>query len=111
MGMVLSSSDAYINVVGGLKLDEPATDLPILLAVASAFKNKPISEDTAAFGEVGLAGELRAVNATEQRLSEIYRLGFKKCIIPFHKNENIIIPEGLEVIRVSNIEDAVNAIM
>ncbi|MBR6480149.1 MAG: hypothetical protein IKT12_00470, partial [Thermoguttaceae bacterium] len=81
-GLSLSNCDAYINVIGGLELDEPAADLATVLAIASSAKDFVISADTAAIGEVGLTGEIRSVNAMNQRLNEVSRLGFKKCVIP-----------------------------
>lgn len=81
-GFSLSGCDAYINVVGGLRLDEPATDLAVILAIASSYKDLPVGSDLAAVGEVGLSGEIRSVSHLNQRLSEIARLGFQRCIIP-----------------------------
>ena len=80
--MNLGSQDVYLNVVSGIKISEPAIDLGIILAVASSFKNISIPKDLVAIGEVGLTGEVRAVNMIEKRLKEAEKLGFKKCIIP-----------------------------
>ena len=106
-GLNLSTFDAYINVVGGLRLDEPAADLPLILAVASVYRDKPISGALAAIGEVGLTGEIRAVNHLSQRLQEVSRIGFTKCIIPKYGSDKVEIPEGLEVFRVRNIREAI----
>ncbi len=106
-GLALGTFDAYINVVGGLRLDEPAADLPLVLAVASVYRDKPISPALAALGEVGLTGEIRAVNHLSQRLQEVSRLGFKQCIIPRFGSDKVEIPEGLEVFRVRNIREAI----
>ncbi len=106
-GMRLSMFDAYINVIGGLRLDEPGADLPVVLAVASSYRDKEISNDLAAIGEVGLTGEIRAVSHMNQRLSEAARLGFKKCIIPRGGAEKLEIPQGLEVYRVKNLAEAI----
>ena len=106
-GLNLSTFDAYINVVGGLRLDEPAADLPLILAVASVYRDKPISGTLAAIGEVGLTGEVRAVNHLAQRLQEVARLGFRQCVIPKYGSEKAEIPEGLEVFRVRNIREAI----
>ncbi len=106
-GMKLSTLDAYINVIGGLQLDEPAADLPVLLAVASSYRDQVIPNDTVAIGEVGLTGEVRSVSQISQRLSEVARLGFKKCIIPHKNGENIEIPEGLTVYKVRNLREAI----
>ena len=106
-GLNLSTFDAYLNVVGGLRLDEPAADLPLILAVASVYRDKPISGTLAALGEVGLTGEIRAVNHLAQRLQEVSRIGFKQCIIPRYGSDKVEIPEGLEVFRVRNIREAI----
>lgn len=106
-GLNLSTFDAYINVVGGLRLDEPAADLPLILAVASVYRDRPISGTLAAIGEVGLTGEIRAVNHLSQRLQEVSRLGFKQCVIPRYGSDKVEIPDGLEVFRVRNIREAI----
>ncbi len=106
-GLALSTFDAYINVVGGLHLDETAADLPLILAVASVYRDRPISSALAAIGEVGLTGEIRAVNHLGQRLQEVSRLGFKQCIIPRSGSESVEIPQNLEVFRVRNIREAI----
>ena len=110
-GLLLSGCDAYFNVIGGLSLDEPAADLAAILALASSFRDKVIPKDLTAIGEVGLTGELRAVNALGQRLSEVRRLGFSKCLIPKRIQGKLAVPEGLEVIRVSNIREALSAVL
>jgi len=106
-GMKLGVFDAYINVIGGLRLDEPAADLPVVLAVASSYRDAPIADDLAAVGEIGLTGEIRSVSHMNQRLSEVARLGFKKCIIPFRGSEKLEIPEELTVYRVKNLREAI----
>ena len=106
-GMKLNLFDAYINVIGGLRLDEPGADLPVVLAVASSYRDVPIADDLAAIGEVGLTGEIRAVSHLNQRLAEIMRLGFKKCIIPKSGSDKAEIPAGLTVYRVKNLREAV----
>jgi len=110
-GLIVSNRDAYINVVGGLRVDEPAADLAATLAVASGLLDRPIGEDVAAFGEVGLAGELRSVTNTEQRLSEIHRLGFRRCVLPLRGTQNVAVPDGLELIRVRDIKQAIDAVL
>ena len=110
-GLLLGNCDAYINVIGGLFLDEPAADLALLIALASSFRDKAVSSDLAAIGEVGLTGELRSVNAMNQRLSEVRRLGFKKCLIPAKSNQKLIEPDGLQLIKVKNIREALAAIL
>ncbi len=106
-GMKLSAFDAYINVIGGLSLSEPGADLPVILAVASSYRDKVIDADLVAIGEVGLTGEIRAVTNLSQRLAEVARLGFKKCIIPKGGSEKLEIPKELTVYRVRNIQEAI----
>ena len=106
-GMKLSAFDAYINVIGGLRLEEPAADLPVVLAVASSYRDVPIADDLIAIGEVGLTGEIRSVSHMNQRLAEAARLGFKKCIIPRGGAEKLEIPEELIVYRVKNLREAI----
>ncbi len=110
-GMKLGMFDAYINVIGGLKLDEPGADLPVILAVASSYRDQVIPHDLAAIGEVGLTGEIRAVSHMNQRLAEIARLGFKQCIIPKSGSEKLEIPGELTVYRVNNLREAIEMAM
>ena len=106
-GMRLSGCDGYINVIGGLNLSEPAADLPLVLAVASSYRDQAIPSGLAAIGEVGLTGEIRAVNYLPQRLQELSRLGFNQVIIPHQGSAKIIPPEGMQLIRVKNIRQAI----
>jgi len=110
-GLMLGSCDAYLNVIGGLSLDEPAADLAAILSMASSFRDRPVPHDLAAIGEVGLTGELRAVSALGQRLSEVRRLGFTKCLIPKRVQGKFAVPDGLELIRVANIREALAALI
>ena len=105
-GLMVSSCDAYINVIGGLFLDEPAADLAMVVALASSFRDRPVPGDLAAIGEVGLTGELRSVNALGQRLSEVHRLGFTKCLVPQRTGTKLEVPDGLQLIKVRNIREA-----
>ena len=105
-GLLVSSCDAYINVIGGLNLDEPAADLAMVVALASSFRDRPVPGDLAAIGEVGLTGELRSVNALGQRLSEVHRLGFTKCLVPQRTGAKLEVPDGLQLIKVRNIREA-----
>ena len=107
----LSTFDAYINVIGGLQLNEPGADLPVVLAVASSYRDQAIPDDFVAIGEVGLTGEIRSVSNMNQRLSEASRLGFKKCIIPKNGCEKLEVPKGLTVFRVKNIREAIEIAM
>ena len=110
-GMNLNLFDAYINVIGGLRLDEPGADLPVVLAVASSYRDQVIADDLVAIGEVGLTGEIRSVSHMNQRMGEVARLGFKKCIIPKNTTEKLEIPEGLTVFRVRNLREAIEVAM
>ena len=110
-GLPVGSCDAYINVVGGLSLDEPAADLATVLAVASSYLDRPLGADLAAIGEVGLAGEIRSVSNLNQRLSEIARLGFARCVIPAHVRHELRKPKGLQLIPVKNVAEAIGAVL
>ena len=110
-GMKLSMFDAYINVIGGLRLEEPGADLPMVLAVASSYRDAVIPADLLAIGEVGLTGEIRTVSNMNQRLAEASRLGFRQCIIPKNGTEKCEIPKGLTVFRVRNIREAIETAM
>lgn len=110
-GIPVTSCDSYINVIGGLSLDEPAADLATALAVASSFLDRPLGTELAAIGEIGLSGEIRSVSYLNQRLSEISRLGFKRCVVPAHVRDEIRCPEGLQLIAVKNISEAISAVL
>ena len=110
-GLLIGACDTYINVIGGLKLDEPAMDLPIAVAVASSFLERPVVDACAVFGEIGLTGELRAVSAVLQRLNEIRRLGFTKCLMPNQDTSALKVPNGLTLIKVQNIRQALDAVL
>ena len=110
-GLKVSVCDAYMNIIGGLTLDEPAADLAAVLALASSYLDRPIAADLAAIGEVGLTGELRAVNNLDQRLSEVCRLGFKVCVVPHRRDKAIAAPEGLRMIEAANIGEAIRAVL
>jgi DNA repair protein RadA/Sms len=100
----MGNQDAYINVVGGLRISDTSADFPTLLALASSHMDKPLPPDLTAFGEVGLAGELRGVGFIGQRLSEACRLGFTTAIIPNVKNTPI--PEGMRVLQAKTLKEA-----
>ena len=112
-GYFFNNMDAYVNVVGGLKLEEPAADLTVALALVSSLKDKAVDDKTIAFGEVGLAGEIRAVNNCEQRITEAKRLGFERCIIPFHNYKSITnsLKSTFDIIPVRNIREAFSALV
>ena len=107
-GLAVSGCDVYVNVVGGLQLDEPAADLATLLAVASSYRDVPIGSDLAAIGEVGLSGEVRSVTQLDHRLTETARLGFRRCIIPAHVRGDVQAPPGLKLISVRNVREAIS---
>lgn len=110
-GIPVSNCDAYINVIGGLNLDEPAADLATALAIASSFLDRALGTDLVAIGEIGLSGEIRSVSSLNQRLTEISRLGFKRCVVPDHIKDEIRCPKGLKLIRVKNISEAIAAVL
>ena len=105
-GLKISQCDAYLNIIGGLTLDEPAADLAALVAIASSYLDYPVPSQMAAVGEVGLSGEVRTISHLEQRLSEVRRLGFTQCIVPHHRAGEFHAPAGLEMLPVRNISDA-----
>lgn len=108
-GMLLGAYDTYVNVVGGIELDEPATDLPILLAIASSYLERSIPPTMAAFGEVGLSGEVRAVTGAGQRVMELERLGFTVCILPEANCRSLRERTSMRLIPVKNIREAIKA--
>ena len=110
LGMHISAHDIYVNVVGGLKMIEPAADLGILLSVASSFRNKPLDSGLVAIGEVGLAGELRSCNFLENRIAEAEKLGFTKCLIPAANGKRIKKFDKIEVCTCSNIRQVLEEV-
>ncbi len=106
-GLKISSCDAYLNIIGGLQLDEPAADLAAVVALASSYLDKPVPGDLAAIGEVGLTGELRSVSQLAQRISEVHRLGFKRCVVPVHRE--LESHSDLQLLPVRNIGEAIRA--
>lgn len=108
VGLPLSNYDAYVNIAGGMRMNEPAVDLGIVMAIASSYKNKPVPEDAIVFGEVGLSGEVRAVTMPEQRVAEAKKLGFKSCIVPEVSIKNIGKVAGIEVIGIKSVNQAMN---
>lgn len=110
VGLPLSNYDAYINIAGGIRMNEPAIDLGIVMAIVSSYKNQSISPGTIVFGEVGLSGEVRAVSMPEQRVAEARKLGFKICIMPQVSKDMLKKVEGIEVIGVKSVNQAMNLI-
>ena len=110
-GLKISGCDAYINVIGGLYINETAADLATIISIASSYREKPVPKDLVAIGEVGLTGELRQTAYLEQRLREISRLGFKTCIAPVQRRGKINVPAGLNLIQISNISQALKEVL
>ena len=108
-GLRVSSCDAYLNIVGGLWVDEPAADLGAILALASSYLDRAVPGDMAAVGEIGLTGELRSVDRLEQRVAEVHRLGFKSCVIPRHRADRLGTFPGLRLLPARNIGEAIRA--
>lgn len=109
-GISLGNQDVYLNVVGGLKVNEPALDLGIMMVAVSSFKNIPIPKDMVILGEVGLTGEVRRINLIEKRLKEAEKLGFKTCIIPENNKKDLKDKYKLDIIAISNVRQAMNEI-
>ncbi|MCI9075191.1 MAG: DNA repair protein RadA [Dorea sp.] len=110
IGLPLSGYDAYINIAGGIRMNEPAVDLGIVMAIVSSYKNRPISDGTIVFGEVGLSGEVRAVSMPEQRAAEARKLGFETCIMPEVSRGMLKNIKGIEIIGVKSVNQAMNLI-
>jgi DNA repair protein RadA/Sms len=106
VGLRLFDQDVFVNVIGGLRINEPAADLAVALAIASSFQNVPLPEDLAAVGEVGLSGELRAVSHLSRRLNEAAKLGFGRCIVPATHRRLTDLPDGMEAIRARSLAEA-----
>ena len=111
LGIHLSNYDAYVNIAGGVKMNEPAVDLGIAIAIISSYKNRPMDEKTIVFGEVGLSGEVRAVSMPEQRVAEAKKLGFKTCIIPEVCKDMVKDISGIKIIGVKNLKEAVEKVL
>lgn len=117
VGIQIGNCDAYVNIAGGIKMNEPAIDLGIVLAIVSSYKNRPVDESVIVFGEVGLSGEVRAVSMPEQRVAEAAKLGFKTCIMPEVSMKGIkgakgqTEVKGIKVIGVKNIREAIDLIV
>ena len=110
IGLHLGNCDAYVNIAGGIRMNEPAIDLGIVMAIISSYKNRPVDEKMIVFGEVGLSGEIRAVNMPEQRVAEAKKLGFETCVIPEVSKDMVKNIKGIKVIGVKTISDAMNLI-
>ncbi|MCQ1530972.1 DNA repair protein RadA [Lutispora saccharofermentans] len=111
VGLQLQNYDSYVNVVGGIKLNEPSSDLGIIAAIASSYRDKEIDDGTVIIGEVGLAGEVRAVNFIEKRINEAAKLGFTKCVIPYNNYKNLKDDPKIKIYGVKSVEEALNIII
>ncbi len=110
LGYTMQNQDVYINVVGGIRIDETATDLAVILAIASNYKNFIIDHDTIVFGEVGLTGEVRAVSYIEKRINEAKKLGLKKCFVPAANMKSVKNIKGMEIISINTVREAIEKI-
>ena len=110
VGLQMSDCDAYVNLAGGMRITEPAIDLGIAMAVTSSFKNRPIDDKMAAFGEIGLSGEVRGISMIEQRINEAVKLGFTTCVVPKVCLKQIKNADGVKIIGVSSVQDAIDLI-
>lgn len=110
VGMQVLGDDVFVNVAGGLNIDEPAADLGIVAAIASSFRNVPIDERSAVFGELGLAGEVRATSQASVRVREAYAMGFKRCVMPQGNVTGLEYDDGIEIVGVRNVGDALDAL-
>ena len=110
-GLILSGCDAYVNIAGGIRLDDPSSDLGIIYAIVSSYRNRPVDEHLVAFGEVGLSGEVRAVSAAEQRVYEAQKMGFTTCVIPKSNKDKMKKIEGMKVIGVASVTEALEIIV
>jgi len=111
VGMHIQTYDVYVNVAGGIKIDEPAIDLGVLCSIASSFKNLPIDNEVVIIGEVGLTGEVRGVNLIDKRILEAQKLGFKKCIVPKENMKGLDIIKGIQIVPVENIYEALEEVL
>jgi len=109
-GLSLATCDAYVNIAGGIRMNEPAIDLGIVMALASSFREKAINEKIICFGEVGLSGEVRAVNMAQQRVTEAKKLGFDTCILPKVSIPGLTDTKGIKIVGVENIREAIGKI-
>ena len=110
LGMHLFGHDIFMNVAGGVKIDEPSVDLAVLAAIASSFLDKPVTGETLVLGEVGLAGEVRAIGNMAARLSEAQKMGFHRCLAPKGSLKRVAVPDQIELIGVDTVERALEAL-
>ncbi len=110
LGLQMSGCDAYVNIAGGMKIQEPAVDLGIVMAIVSSFKNRPIDEKMVVFGEVGLSGEVRSVSMAENRVQEAKKLGFTTCVLPKANADTLKEIKGIRIVGISGVQDAIELI-
>ncbi len=111
LGLHLSGQDVYVNVVGGMQIDEPAIDLGIVVAVTSSLRESPIDHATIVMGEVGLGGEVRAITQADMRIREAAKMGFKRCLLPEHNLAKVDAVEGIELIGIQEVGEALDAVL
>jgi DNA repair protein RadA/Sms len=111
LGIPLAQQDAYVNLTGGIRQTEPALDLGICLAILSSYRNRPLDDTMVAFGEVGLSGEIRAVNMAEKRVQEAAKMGFKTCVLPKANLKGLRAPEGIKLIGVGGLREAADLLI
>ncbi|TAK55612.1 MAG: DNA repair protein RadA, partial [Bacteroidetes bacterium] len=111
VGVMLGTSDVFVNIAGGLRIDEPAIDLGIALSIVSSLREQPVDAQCAVVGEIGLSGEVRTISQIEKRIQEAAKLGFKKIIIPQNNLKGIAKPSDIEIIGVERVEEAVEAVL
>ena len=107
LGLKLGQCDAYVNVAGGMRINEPAVDLAIAMAVVSSFLNIPVDEGIMAVGEIGLSGEVRSVSQVQQRISEAAKLGYSTCVLPKVNAEKAEKVKGIKLVAVESVRDAI----
>ncbi len=111
LGFSMSNQDIYVNVTGGLKINEPATDLAVIIAIASNYKNFVIGDDTLILGEVGLSGEVRAISHLKRRIEEAQKMGFTRCIVPSQNTDGIKTEDKVKIIPVSTVKEALHILI
>jgi DNA repair protein RadA/Sms len=111
VGLNLLNDDVFVNVAGGIEVDEPAADLGIVTAIASSFRNAPVDDGAAVFGEVGLAGEVRSISQASVRVREAYAMGFKRCVVPHGNVAGLEYDDAIEVVGVKNVAGALEALL
>jgi DNA repair protein RadA/Sms len=110
LGIQLLSQDIFLNIVGGIRVEEPGADLGVISSIASSFKDQLIDPGIVVFGEVGLGGEVRGINHPEVRVKEAARLGFKQCLLPKQNQEKMKEPKGIELIGIRTVQEAIDAL-